>query len=63
MTIPLKSAVLCIDCEAISRGLNNRCELCGSRVLLSLAYVLDRATEAAKSQDAVQTQLALMGTA
>jgi hypothetical protein len=38
--IPLKSAVLCLDCETISQGRNNRCDFCSSRALLSLAYVL-----------------------
>jgi hypothetical protein len=66
VTIPLKSAVLCVDCEAISRGRNNQCELCGSHALMTLACVLDRATQKAKAQDALQAQLAqlaLMGTA
>ena len=29
MSLPLKFAMLCIDCDTISRGQNNQCELCG----------------------------------
>jgi len=44
--IPLNLAVLCVECDTISRGRNNCCELCGSQALLSLANVLDRAATA-----------------
>lgn len=40
--IKLNFAVLCIDCDTISRGRNNQCELCGSHALLSVAAVFDR---------------------
>lgn len=39
--IPLKCAVLCAECETISRGRNNQCELCGSQTLLNLSELLD----------------------
>ena len=41
-TISLRSAVLCVECEAISRGRNNQCEVCGSRALLNLWTILNR---------------------
>jgi RNA polymerase subunit RPABC4/transcription elongation factor Spt4 len=40
--IPLKFAVLCVECDTVSRGRNNQCELCGSRALMNLSAVLDR---------------------
>jgi hypothetical protein len=39
--IPLRAAVLCADCDAVSDGVN-ACPACGSSSLLSLASVLDR---------------------
>lgn len=50
--IPLKSAVLCVECEAITHGRNNQCEVCGSSALLSVAAILDRnSAPASKAQD------------
>lgn len=40
--IPLKFAVLCSECEAITRGRNHQCEICGSGALLNLAAILNR---------------------
>lgn len=49
--VPLASAELCIDCEAITEARNGRCGRCGSRALLSLAKVLNRETGGAKHGD------------
>lgn len=50
--VPLKSAVLCVECDAITRGRNHQCEVCGSSALLSLAAILDRnSAPASKPQD------------
>lgn len=38
--IPLDHAVLCEDCQMISRGRNDHCLSCGSHSILSLASVL-----------------------
>ena len=38
----LNQAVVCMDCEEITEGRNNRCELCSSRAILVLAVVLNR---------------------
>ena len=38
--IPLRSAVLCVDCECVTNGLSDECLVCGSRSLLSLARLL-----------------------
>ena len=40
--IPLDHAVLCEDCQMISRGRNDHCLSCGSHSILSLASVLGR---------------------
>jgi len=40
--IKLASAVLCEDCETITQGRNNCCELCSSIALLPLARILNR---------------------
>ena len=39
-SLPLLEAVLCADCEIISNSGGERCEICGSRSLLSLGRVL-----------------------
>jgi hypothetical protein len=41
--IKLASAVLCEDCETITQGRNNRCELCSSIAVLPLSPILNRA--------------------
>jgi hypothetical protein len=38
--IPLNSAVLCEDCQMISKARNDHCLSCGSHSILSLANVL-----------------------
>ena len=63
MTLPLKFAVLCVDCDTISQGRNNRCELCGSHALMSLASVLDRVAQTEQFSERMQSTLSLMGTA
>ncbi len=39
-SLRLLEAVLCADCEIISNSAGDRCEICGSRSLLSLGRVL-----------------------
>ena len=44
-SVPLLEAVLCADCEIISNSSGERCEICGSRSLLSLGRVLGGSVE------------------
>jgi len=44
-SVPLPEAVLCADCEVISNSAGDRCEICGSRSLLSLGRVLGGSIE------------------
>jgi hypothetical protein len=39
-TVPLRMAVLCVDCECVTRGLSDQCLVCGSHSLLSLERLL-----------------------
>lgn len=47
--VPLRTAVLCANCELISEGLNGHCCGCGSQSLLSLSRVLGEAIQAERS--------------
>jgi len=40
--VRLIAAVLCEDCDTITNGRNNRCELCSSKAILPLAPILNR---------------------
>ena len=40
--VPLRKAVLCVDCEHVSAATGERCPRCGSPSLLSLARILNR---------------------
>lgn len=42
--VPLQKAVLCVNCEVISEGLNGHCAGCGSQSLLKLSGVLGGTT-------------------
>jgi hypothetical protein len=44
-SVPLLEAVLCADCEIVSNSAGERCEICGSRSLLSLGRVLGGSIE------------------
>jgi hypothetical protein len=44
-SVPLLEAVLCADCEIISNSAGEKCEICGSRSLLSLGRVLGGSIE------------------
>jgi rRNA maturation endonuclease Nob1 len=55
--ISLKFAVLCAECETISRGRNHACEVCGSQALLNLAAVLDRNSVPASKPQEVLLQM------
>ncbi len=44
-SLPLSEAVRCADCEIISNSAGDRCEICGSRSLLSLGRVLGGGVE------------------
>jgi hypothetical protein len=46
--IPLNSAYLCQDCDAVGNSAMN-CPACGSHVLLGLASVFDRRAETRES--------------
>lgn len=39
-TLPLESAVLCVDCEMVSNSQHDVCVVCGSHSLLSLVRML-----------------------
>lgn len=38
--VPLRMAVLCADCECVTRGLSDQCMVCGSHSLLGLDRLL-----------------------
>jgi uncharacterized OB-fold protein len=40
--LPLRSALLCVDCNTVSSAPGNSCPACGSPSLLCLSAVLDR---------------------
>lgn len=46
-TVPLQQAVLCQDCETISRRtVTRQCAVCGSQATLDLAKILNREVKA-----------------
>jgi hypothetical protein len=47
-SIPLAEAVLCVDCNMITRAKNGHCLVCESASLLNLASVLDRQADGEK---------------
>ncbi len=55
-SVSLLEAVLCADCEIISNSASDRCEICGSRSLLSLGRLLGGSIE---GQRAVLVQVDL----
>ena len=55
--IPLKSAYLCQDCDAVGNSAM-QCPACASGVLLGLAGVLDRQEEEVESDLFIVTALA-----
>jgi hypothetical protein len=55
-SVSLLEAVLCADCEIISNSVGDRCEICGSRSLLSLGRLLGGSIE---GQRAVLVQVDL----
>ena len=40
--IPLREAVLCVDCENLTRAKNGHCIYCGGHAVLNVAKILDR---------------------
>ena len=40
-SIPLDSAMLCVNCNTISNSLPHRCSVCGSQSILRLLTILD----------------------
>ena len=47
--VPLRDAVLCAECEVISRIGGDACPMCGSRSLLCLARVLGGSVGASRT--------------
>ena len=47
-SIPLAEAVLCVDCNVITRAKNGHCPVCESASLMNLANVLDRQADGEK---------------
>jgi hypothetical protein len=43
--IPLRDAVLCLDCHFITPPGNNVCSVCGGRMLVGVAQILDALLE------------------
>lgn len=41
MFIPLRDAMLCVECEFITPAGNDKCSICGEKKLVSLAELLD----------------------
>jgi len=50
VSISLKLAVVCVNCEEITRGRGNRCEVCGSTSLLSLPNIMNRTSSVPPSK-------------
>jgi len=40
-SIPLESAMLCVNCDTISNSLPHRCSVCGSQSVVRLVSLLD----------------------
>jgi hypothetical protein len=40
-TIPLEEAILCADCDMISRAKDRRCRVCESEAVVSIARLLN----------------------
>jgi hypothetical protein len=40
VAVPLQIAVLCVDCECVTNGRRDQCQVCGSRSLISLAKLI-----------------------
>lgn len=47
-SIPLAEAVLCANCNCITRAKNGHCLVCQSRSVVNLATILDRKVGAEK---------------
>jgi hypothetical protein len=41
-SIPLSEAVLCVNCNCITRARNHHCPVCESAALIKLSEMLDR---------------------
>jgi hypothetical protein len=46
--IPLSEAVLCANCDCVTRAKNAHCLICGSHSVLNLASLLDRQADGEK---------------
>ena len=53
--IPLNEALLCVNCQVISRSKND-CVCCGSQSLLHLANVLERSNDSISSTMPTQSE-------
>ena len=47
-SIPIAEAVLCANCDVITRAKNGHCLVCGGHSLVNLAAILDRQADGAK---------------
>jgi hypothetical protein len=47
--VPLKNAVLCLDCECVTNGRFDECAVCGSRSLLSITRMLGGTLQSRKA--------------
>ena len=50
--VPLRGAVLCMDCECVTTGLSDECLVCGSRSLLNVERMLGGANAASRPRPA-----------
>lgn len=54
--VPLQTAVLCVNCECVTGGRKDRCPVCGSPSLLSLARVIGGTLSSQHSEDSQRPQ-------
>jgi len=55
--VPLRMAVLCADCECVTRGLSDQCMVCGSHSLLGLERLLGSSQVSHRSRQAPSVAL------
>jgi hypothetical protein len=54
-TLPLRSAVLCVDCETLSNAIGSACPGCGGSALMNVAEALGGALAGHKTAQLLET--------
>jgi hypothetical protein len=54
--VSLETAILCVDCEAISSSSGTRCHVCASSAVLSLSRILGGPLRASATRDCDKTE-------